>query len=87
METTYNSSQSRLADLLAGPVFGSRFVKGSIPGPDGRPYFETSTPDSPVREWWEGGDLVLRLTTSDGHHWEVRPGDDVPRPEDWIPID
>ena len=87
METIYHSSQNRLASLLASPVILSRFVKGAIAGPDGRSYFETPTADSPLRELWEGGDVVVRLTTSDGHHWEARPGDVMPRPEDWVAID
>jgi len=87
VETIYHTTQTRLADLLASPVILSRFVKGSIAGPDGRRYFETPTADSPLRELWEGGDVIVRLTTSDGHHWEARPGDDMPRPEDWVSID
>jgi len=87
VETIYHSSQNRLADLLSSPVIVSRFVKGAIAGPDGRKYSETPTADSPLRELWEGGDVVVRLTTSDGHHWEARPGDDQPRPEDWIALD
>jgi hypothetical protein len=87
VETIYHSSQNRLADLLASPVILSRFVKGAIAGPDGRSYFETPTADSPLRELWEGGDVVVRLTTSDGHHWEARPCDVMPRAEDWVALD
>ena len=87
VETVYQSSQSRIADLLASPVILSRFVKGAISGPDGRRYFETPTADSPVRELWEGGDVIMRLTTSDGQQWEARPSDALPRPQDWLRID
>lgn len=87
METICQMSQTRLADLLASPAILSRFVKGSIAGPDGHRYFETPTADSPLRELWEGGDVIVRLTTSDGHHWEARPGDAMPRAEDWVSID
>ena len=83
----YQSSPSRLADLLASPVILSRMVRGAIAGPDGRRYFETPTADSPVRELWEGGDVIMRLTTCDGHHWEARPSDVLPRPEDWVALD
>ena len=87
VETVYQSSPSRLADLLASPVILSRMVRGAIAGPDGRRYFETPTADSPVHELWEGGDVIMRLTTSDGHHWEARPSDVLPRPQDWLLID
>jgi hypothetical protein len=87
VETIYHVSGSRLVDLLASPVIHSRIITGPIAGPDGRRYFETPTADSPLLELWEGGDLVMRLTTSDGRHWEARPGDDLPRPEDWMPVD
>jgi len=87
VKTVYQSTQSPLADLLASPVILSRVVRGAISGPDGRRYFETPTADSPIRELWEGGDLVMRLTTSDGTHWEARPSDAVPRPQDWMKID
>ena len=73
--------------LLASPVILSRMVRGAIAGPDGRRYFETPTADSPVHELWEGGDVIMRLTTSDGHHWEARPSDVLPRPQDWLLID
>ena len=87
VKTVYQSTRSGLADLLASPVILSRFVRGAISGPDGRSYFETPTADSPVRELWEGGDVIMRLTTSDGHHWEARPSETLPRPQDWLPID
>ncbi len=87
MKTVFQPSQSRLADLLASPVIFGRMVRGAIAGPDGRNYFGTPTADSPLRELWEGGDLVMQLTTSDGHRWEARPSDTHPRPQDWIPLD
>ena len=87
VQTVYQSSQNRLANLLASPVILTRFVKGAIAGPDGRNYFETPTADSPLRELWEGGDVVVRLTTSDGLRWEARPGDAMPRPQDWVALD
>jgi hypothetical protein len=87
VETVYNPSQNRLANLLASPVIFGRFVKGAIAGPDGRSYFGTPTADSPLREMWEGGDVVVQLTTSDGHRWEARPSDAMPRPEDWVALD
>ncbi|MEO6876586.1 MAG: hypothetical protein ABI222_17360 [Opitutaceae bacterium] len=86
METVYHPSNSRLADLLASPVILTRFLKGAIAGPDGRSYFETPTADSPLRELWEGGDVIVQLTTSDGQRWEARPGDSLPRPQDWVAI-
>ena len=87
MEPICHISRPRLADLLASPVIQNRFVRGSVAGPDGRQYFETPTADSPLRELWEGGDVIVQLVTSDGRHWEARPGDTVPRPQDWVPID
>ena len=87
METIYHTSQKRLADMLASPVILSRFIKGAISGPDGRTYCETPTADSPLRELWEGGDVVVRLTTRDGHHWEARPGEVMPQPKDWVALD
>jgi hypothetical protein len=87
VETVYHLSRPPLADLLAVPSVPSRLVGGPIAGPDGRRYFETTAPNSPLCELWEGGDLVVRLTTSDGRHWEARPADAMPRPEDWVPID
>lgn len=87
VETVFQSSHSRLADLLASPVILGRIVKGAIAGPDGRNYFGTPTADSPLRELWEGGDLVMQLTTSDGHRWEARPSESLLRPQDWMPID
>ena len=64
----------------------SRVIRGAISGPDGRRYFETPTADSPIRESWEGGDVVMRLTTTDGTRWEARPSDTMPRPQDWIRV-
>jgi hypothetical protein len=87
VETVYHTPSDRLSDLLASPVILTRFVKGAIAGPDGRHYFETPTADSPLRELWEGGDVVVHLTTSDGHRWEARPGDVMPRPQDWVALD
>ena len=87
METVYHSTQNRLAAFLASPVILSRVVKGAIAGPDGRSYFGTPTADSPLRELWEGGDVVVHLTTSDGHRWEARPTDVMPRVEDWVALD
>jgi hypothetical protein len=86
VETIYDSSQSRLAEFLASPVIISRILRGAIAGPDGRSYFGTPTADSPLRELWEGGDLIMQLTTSDGQRWEARPSDQRPRPQDWIPL-
>ena len=71
MESVYHSTQNRLAALLASPVIVSRFGRGAIAGPDGRNYYQTPTADSPWRELWEGGDVIVRLTTSDGHRWEA----------------
>lgn len=87
MESVYHSTQNRLASLLASPVIVSRFVRGAIAGPDGRNYFETPTADSPLRELWEGGDVIVRLTTRDGQRWEARPSDLMPRVEDWVAVD
>ena len=87
METIYHTSKTGLANMLASPVILSRFIKGTIAGPDGRSYYETPTADSPLRELWEGGDVVVRLTTTDGHHWEARPSEVMPRPQDWVPLD
>ena len=87
VETIYHLSRPPLADLLALPAVCSRLVGESVAGPDGRRYFETTGTDSPLHEVWEGGDLVVRLTTSDGRRWEARPVDARPRPEDWVPID
>jgi len=87
VETVYQLSRPPLADLLSLPSVCSRMLGGPIAGPDGRRYSETTGTDSPLSELWEGGDLVVRLTTSDGRHWEARPADAKPRPEDWVPID
>ena len=87
MEAIYHLSRPPLADLLALPAVCSRLVGESVAGPDGRRYFETTESDSPLCELWEGGDLVVRLTTSDGRRWEARPVDARPRPEDWVSID
>ena len=87
METLYHPAQNRLADMLASPVILSRFLKGAVAGPDGRTYCETPTADSPLRELWEGGDVVVRLTTRDGHQWEARPGEKMPRAHDWVALD
>lgn len=86
VKTVFESTHSRLADFLATPVILGRMVSGAIAGPDGRKYFGTPTADSPLRELWEGGDLVMQLTTSDGQRWEARPSDASPRPQDWFPL-
>lgn len=57
-----------------------------VEGPDGDLYFRTLAPDSPCREYWEGGDFVFQLTTPDQRKWLACSGVEAPRRQDWVAV-